>query len=83
MKMYKFKCGFLEIIHSFPPAETERIYHISLHISIGFTTEFIRLPTPLTCLDGLCYILILTFHLFSISDMLMFTLQRPENNVIM
>ena len=83
MKMYKYKCGFLEIFHSLPPVETERIYHTPPHISIGFTTEFIRLPAPLTCLDGLCYMLILICHLFSISHLLMFTLQRPENNAIM
>ena len=58
VKMYKLKCGFLEIFHSLPLVETERIYHIPPHISIGFTAEFIRLLTPLTCLDGLCYMLI-------------------------
>ena len=70
MKMYKLKCGFLAIFHSLPPVETKRIYHIPLHISIGFTTEFIGLPTPLICLDGLCYMLILTGPLFSISRLL-------------
>ena len=68
MKMYKLKCGFLEIFHFLLLIETERIYHIPPHISNGFTTEFIRLPTPLTCLDGLCYMLLSTCHWFSLAD---------------